>query len=77
MVEMSKTRPVSFRDYIKKRRVTDMPAGDFTADAKVDRDLPNVTSWDELEGYLYDRGACDNAIKAARSVWRGYQAAVR
>lgn len=64
--------PLSFRDYIKRRRITDTPMGDFVADFKSDRAASDVESWDQLEFYLMNRGACDEAIVAAKKVWRGY-----
>jgi hypothetical protein len=46
--------------------------GDFVADFKSDRAASDVESWDQLEFYLMNRGACDEAIVAAKKVWRGY-----
>ena len=65
---------LSFRDYIKNRKASDTPAGDFVRDAKEDRKLPNATSWSQLESYLVTRGAIYDARKAARTVWSGYLA---
>jgi hypothetical protein len=64
---------VNFREYIARRRVTDTMAGDFTRDAKGDDTLPDAQSWDELEQYLWRCSACDEAIVAARRVWRQYR----
>jgi len=68
---------LSFRTYIHRRRIASTAAGDFIADAKVDPNLPNATTWQELRNYLVDSGASENAIKAGRIVWRGYLAARR
>jgi hypothetical protein len=66
---------MTFRDYVTKRRITDTPMGDFVTDARRDRTLPDVRSWDELRGYLSGKGACSGAIDAARDVWRQFQKA--
>lgn len=68
---------MSFPKYIGKRRITDTPAGDFVKDARADKELPDVKSWGELKIYLGRKGACLEAIDAARSVWRGYQKSLR
>jgi hypothetical protein len=60
---------MSFRDYIRTRRVTDTPAGDFTADAKADANLPAARTGPELKSYLEARGAISDAVKAAHVVW--------
>jgi hypothetical protein len=65
---------ITFLEYVKARRVTDNPAGDFVADARTDRRMPDAKSWDHLHTYLVTRGAIPDAIKAAKVVWRGYQA---
>ncbi|MDG1372742.1 MAG: YozE family protein [Paracoccaceae bacterium] len=62
----------SFLEYIKSRRITDTPAGDFTHDARRDRNLPDAQSWDELRRYLSRRTSNPNVIAAAHSVWSQY-----
>ena len=66
---------MSFKNYVAKRRVTDTPAGDFVSDAKRDGQMPDARTWPELDAYLRSRGAHQEAINAARSVWRAYLAA--
>lgn len=68
---------MTFTDYVRTRRVGDNPAGDFTIDARRDRDLPNVKSWSELRSHLIRKGAGENVLKAARIVWNGYQSKSR
>ena len=69
---------LSFTNYLKKRRITETPAGDFVADAKMDQKMPDVTSWDQLDTYLLARGMRDDDRReAARTVWRGYQGAIK
>lgn len=65
---------LTFRQYLKDRKVTDTAAGDFVADAKADRTMPDAKSWSELESYLVRRSAIPDAIAAAKVVWRGYLA---
>ena len=62
----------SFRDYIKNRRITDTPAGDFVSDANNDQTLPDVQTWEELQGYLRGKTRHPEVIDAARTVWRQY-----
>jgi hypothetical protein len=70
---------MTFKDYINKRRITDTPAGDFVKDARRDRSFPDqVSSWDELRGYLYYRCHGDkDVLDAAREVWQGYRRAAK
>lgn len=68
---------LSFTEYLKQRRVTDTPAGDFVRDAKADPRMPDAKSWDQLELYLITRGAIPEAIAAAKTVWKGYISQMR
>lgn len=63
---------MSFRSYIAQQAVSDTPEGDFVADAKGDRDLPDPENWDQLEDYLRLRGASREGINAAKTVWGQY-----
>ena len=57
----------TFRDFIRTRRVTDNPRGDFIADARADPRLPDAKRWSELETYLRVQGdACSEAIRQAK-----------
>lgn len=72
---MAKAEPITFKEYIQRRRRTDTPAGDSREDAGGDRNLLGVQSWDQLYGYLRTRGVLHpDIINAARQVWRGYRA---
>ena len=70
-----------FREYVlQKRRITDTPAGDFTADARSDdrvRGFPDASTWEEVDNYLWRRGASAEARAAGREVWRQYERYVR
>lgn len=68
---------MTFREYIAQRRCGDNPQGDFVGDVRRDRNFPDVQSWPSLRLYLARRGACEEAVAAARSVWQGYRAALR
>ncbi|MGD9924721.1 MAG: YozE family protein [Pseudorhodoplanes sp.] len=68
---------MSFREYIQKRTVRDNPAGDFVGDAKRDPNLPDATSWDQLEAYLTRKGAIPDAVRAAKTVWQSYRSMQR
>jgi hypothetical protein len=71
---------MTFKEYLAARRVTDTPAGDFTGDARSDRELPDVTTWDQLRSYLERKagfGIQEEVINAGHEVWRGYQRALK
>ena len=65
---------MSFKTYIAQRRITDTPAGDFVADARSDRRLPDAQTWQELETYLHSRLKGYMVIAAARTVWTSFTA---
>lgn len=65
---------MSFKEYIRHRRVTDTPAGDFTKDARDDQRLPDINTWDELRTYVRLKRGDDLVVRAAQDVWKGYQA---
>jgi hypothetical protein len=67
---------MTFKEYVRSRRVTDTAAGDFTKDASKDGRLPDASSWSELKTYLKRRapgGLHRDVLAAARQVWQGYQ----
>lgn len=69
---------LSFRAYIRQRRITDDLIGDFVRDARHDTALPDVQSWPSLRDYLRDLRAPDGAFTAARKLWLAYRrAAIR
>lgn len=71
---------MTFKEYLRTRRVTDTPQGDFTSDARSDKRMPDVVSWQDLRAYLH-RTVGDDMIEkvldAARPVWAAYRAKVR
>lgn len=68
---------MSFKTYVRTRRRGPNPQGDFIEHAQRSADLPDVSSWEELRGYLLMRDACPGAIESARSVWKCYRARQR
>ena len=68
-------RKISFRHWLKSMPLGKTPAGpegDFIEAAAADRNFPNVRSWNGLNAYLNDQGACREAIEAAAAVWDHY-----
>ena len=63
----------SFKNYVKLARASNTPAGDFIADARLDKMLPAARTWDELETYLLSQWGRD-PIDAAHAAWRNYEA---
>lgn len=66
---MAKAR---FREWVRSKTAHDNPRGDFIKDAKFDRELPDVSTFEELERYLRRKRACDDAIDAAKSLWKEF-----
>jgi hypothetical protein len=64
---------VSFKAYVEQARTLDTPAGDFIADAKLDKMLPEAKTWNELETYLLSHWGRD-PIDAAHAAWRNFEA---
>ncbi len=64
-----------FKAYIQRPQWGDALRA-FTADAIQDRDLPDAASWEELEAYLKQKSAGDQAIEDAKYVWQLYEADV-
>lgn len=63
---------MTFRGYVRHRRITDDSAGDFVAVARLDIAMPDAETWDELRRYLERQMAGEVVMEAARRVWRGY-----
>lgn len=64
---------MSFRKYVKNRKVTNDPAGDFAGDVQGDDKFPDVKSWREVSGYLWSRGADLAVMEIAKEVWDEYE----
>lgn len=64
---------MSFREYVKRRRITDTPAGDFTRDAQMDPNMPDARNWAELRAYLERVSNLPGVIPAGQQVWQAYR----
>jgi uncharacterized protein YozE (UPF0346 family) len=63
-------KPKTFRAFLKVVADDPSPIGDFATDALGDRSFPRaVRSFERLENYLLSRGACTEAIEAAKDAW--------
>lgn len=51
------------------------PEGDFARDAVADKNFREFKKWDDLEMYITFRGACREAVRAARKCFRKWEAA--
>lgn len=68
----------AFNAYCRRATTDDKPARDFLLDWNTDwRNPKNITSWQQLEAFLWSVGACHQAVDAAKIVWRNYQAQQR
>lgn len=65
---------MTFRSYIRSLPDTDDAIGDFKRDTMRDEEFRNFNSWEELQGYLFMRNACQNAVETAHRVWANYRA---
>lgn len=68
---------ITFKEYLKSRRITDTLAGDFTKDGRNDRWMPDdFASWQDLKRYVRGRaadGILENCLKGAYQVWLGFE----
>jgi len=68
----------TFNEYLLTRRIADTPSGDFAADAVADPNFPVVTTWEDIVAYVSPRAdgrIRRDVLRAARTVWAGYQRA--
>lgn len=63
----------SFDEFIRERKITDDPIGDFVGDARRDAKMPSVKRWSELRQYLESRHVSDDVVTAARRTWHEYE----
>ena len=66
-----------FRDYLRRRRGSDTPAGDLARRMLDDGRMPDVRSWGDLATHLRLRGTPAPVLEAAHRVWKGYGSAAR
>ena len=65
---------MTFLEFLKYRRPTYTAQGVFTSEALVDPNLPNASSWPELQAYLSHKGLPPASLVAAQAVWDAYEA---
>jgi protein involved in sex pheromone biosynthesis len=58
----------------KKSIYGETPEGDFIADATADKDFKNFSKWEDLEWHLVFRKADQKCLKAAKTVFKHWQA---
>jgi hypothetical protein len=69
---------MTFYHYLKTRRITDNPRGDFIKDALSFGGMTaKISDWRSFEAHLFRMRACPEAITAGRKVWREYQKWIR
>lgn len=68
---------MTFQQYLAGLRITDTPRGDFIGDARGDRRFAQATieTAGQLDTFLMQHSACDEACRQARKLWRAYQRA--
>lgn len=62
----------TFKAYLRKRKITDSPQGDFTKDALADPSFPDSVRWSDVLGFLVAKQAIPEAVVAGRSVFQQY-----
>lgn len=69
---------MTFQDFLKEsltsKHFGDSPESDFAADAVADKTFRDFKTWDELETYIVFRGACREAVAAAKKCFRQWEA---
>ena len=68
-----------FRAFLRSRRWSDnlLDFVDFAVNRDRDTELPDPTSWEELETYLKSRRAPQHASESAKHIWGLYVADTR
>ena len=64
---------MTFNKYLKSQLGRNDPIGDLAEDAQGDTKFPPVNSLKALVSYLESRGACGDAVDAARDAWKEYK----
>ena len=64
---------MTFNEYIKNQLGRNDSIGDLAEDARRDAQFPPVNSLKSLINHLESRGACDDAVDAARDAWKEYK----
>ncbi|KQT04799.1 MULTISPECIES: YozE family protein [unclassified Rhizobium] len=64
---------MSFNDYLKNRQTFNTPAGHFTRSARLDPNMPDASTWQDLKQYLEGDSLLSTNLTAAYEVWMAYQ----
>jgi hypothetical protein len=66
---------VTFREFLDRADTRDNPRGDIILDMRADRRFhpEHIRGWQQLQSYLYKRGASYQAHQAAERLWREYE----
>lgn len=68
----------SFKEFLKKgletKKYHESPEADFANDVMADKKFRDFKNWEDLETYIIFRGACREAIKAARTCFKQWKA---
>jgi hypothetical protein len=60
--------------FLAKARMTDDPEGDLITDMRSDPNIPRLfKNFEEIRGYVRDKGGCPEAVKAVAGVWIRYR----
>lgn len=60
-------------DGLAKGAFGDSPESDFANDVKTDKNFRDFKTWSELEMYIVFHGACREAVKAAKILFRKWE----
>ncbi len=64
---------MTFNEYLKNQLGRNDSIGDLSGDVQRDKQFPPVKSLKALVNHLESRGACGDAIDAARDAWKEYK----
>lgn len=64
---------MEFKAWLLSRKAQDNPRGDFLRDVRRDRTFPIGRTWDEVHGYMWQRGACLEAREEAERLWKQFR----
>ncbi len=64
---------MSFNEYLKNRQTFNTPAGHFTHSARLDPNMPDASTWQDLKQYLEGDSLLSTNLTAAYEVWMAYQ----
>ena len=60
-------------DGLKKGTFGDSPESDFANDVRTDKNFRDFKTWADLEMYIVFHGACREAVRAAKTLFRKWE----